>query len=113
MVPSLVFYIELLLRYKVFFLIYTRILLSRVMGCHGNHEISYNQNAFIFEDNIFWHLSGPIEQFYTHNKMSYGFNLGLIAPLNTSFPNCLSLIFKFSLIFMNMKMRSISYRTTG
>ena len=32
-------------------------------------------------------LSGPIEQIYTHNKMSYAFNVGLIIPLDTSFPN--------------------------
>ena len=32
------------------------------MGCHGNHEILYNQKAFIFEDNIFLHLSDPNEQ---------------------------------------------------
>ena len=37
-----------------------------------------------FEDNIFFlHLSGPIEQIYTHNEMSYVFNLGLITPLPT------------------------------
>ena len=50
-----------------FFLYVHPILLSRVMGWHRNHETSYNQNAFIFKDNIFWHLSGPIEQIYTHN----------------------------------------------
>ena len=31
----------------------------------------------------FLHLSGPIEQTYTHNEMSYAFNLGLITPLHT------------------------------
>ena len=53
------------------------------MGCHGNHEISNNQRAFIAYDNIFLDLSGPIEQIFTHNEMSYGFNLGLITPLHT------------------------------
>ena len=53
------------------------------MSCHGNHEILKTQRTFIFEDNIFWHLSGPIGQIYAHNKMSYVFNLGLIAPLHT------------------------------
>ena len=53
------------------------------MGCHGNHEISYNQKAFILGDNIFLHLSGPNEQIYTHIEMSYVFNLGLISPLHT------------------------------
>ena len=51
------------------------------MGCHGNHEISYNQRAFIIEDNILLHLSDPIEQIYTHNEMSFVFNAGLITPL--------------------------------
>ena len=51
------------------------------MGCHGNHEISKTQKTFIFEDNIFIHLSGPIGQIYAHNKMSDVFNLGLITPV--------------------------------
>ena len=42
-----------------------------------------NQRAFIFEDNIFLHLGGPIGQIYAHNEMSYVFNLGLITPLHT------------------------------
>ena len=57
------------------------------MGCHGNHEISYNQKAFIFRTIFFLHLSGPIEQIYTHNEMTYEFNLGLITPLDNSLPN--------------------------
>ena len=61
MVPSLVFYDELLLRYEY---LYVRpILLSCIMDCDGNHEISYHQNAFIFEDEIFLHLSGPIYKY--------------------------------------------------
>ena len=52
-----------------------------IMGCHGNHEISKTQITFIFEDNIFLHLSGPIGQIYAHNKMSDVFNLGLITPV--------------------------------
>ena len=66
---------------------YTPFLLSPIIGCHGNHEISYNQNASIFEDNMFLHLSGPIEQIYTHNLMPFVFNLGLITPLDTNLPN--------------------------
>ena len=62
---------------------YTYILYSRIMGCHGNHEISINQKAFIFEDNICLQLSGPIGQIYPHNEMSYVFNLGLITSLHT------------------------------
>ena len=52
------------------------------MGCHGNHEISKTQITFIFEDNIFLHLNGPIGQIYAHNKMSDVFNLGLILLLH-------------------------------
>ena len=54
-----------------------------IMGCHGNHEISITQRRFIFEVNIFLHLSGPVGQIYAHNKMSYVFNLSLITPLHT------------------------------
>ena len=58
------------------------------MGCHENHEISYNQRAFIFQDNIFLHLSGPNDQIYTHNEISYVFNLSLITPLHTIIYPC-------------------------
>ena len=45
-------------------------------------------NAHLFCMTIlFLHLSGPIEQFYTHAEMSYVFNVGLITPLGTSFPS--------------------------
>ena len=63
------------------FCMYTPNLYSRIIGCHGNHEISKTQITFIFEDNIFLHLSGPIGQIYAHNKMSDVFNLGLITPV--------------------------------
>ena len=62
---------------------------------------------------IFLHLSGPIEQIYTNNKMSYVFNLGLITLLHTAVYPWVALIFKISLIFMNMQMKKNSYRTTG
>ena len=62
------------------------------------------QNAFIFVDDIFLHLSGPIEQVYTHYKMSYVFNVGLITPLDTNLPSVFP-HFKLSLIVMNMQMR--------
>ena len=42
---------------------------------------------------------------YTNNEMSYVFNLGLITPLHTIVYPCFSLIFKISLIFMNMQMK--------
>ena len=60
------------------------ILLSRKLGCYVNYAISYNQSAFIFEDNIFCHLNCLIEQIYNHNEMSYVLNVGLITPLDTS-----------------------------
>ena len=95
MVLSLVLYDELLLKYEIVCM-YTHIRLSHVMCCPRNHEIVYNQNAFIFKTIFFLHLSGPIEEIYTHSKMSHVFNLGLIYPLNTSLHNSFSLIFKFS-----------------
>ena len=53
----------------------------------------------------FLHLSGPIEQIYTHNEMFFEFNLGLITPLDTSLPKGFSPIFKISFIFMYMQIR--------
>ena len=81
----------MLLRYE-YFCTYTPILQSRIMGCHENHGISYHQRIFIFKDNIFLHLCGPNEQIYTHNEMSFVFNLGLITPLHTIVYPCFSLI---------------------
>ena len=55
------------------------------MGCHGNHELSYNQRALffgnhafsklipkVFEDNFVSHSGGPNEQFSTYEKLSWG-----------------------------------------
>ena len=86
---------ELLLRHEYFWM-YTPIILSRITCCHGNHEISYYQNAFIFRT-IFLHLNGPIEKHYRQNKMSYVFNLCLITHLYTSLLNGFALIFLFGL----------------
>ena len=36
---------------------------------------------------IFLHLCGPIERIDATNEMSYVFNVGLIAPLDTSLSN--------------------------
>ena len=44
--------------------------LVHIMGCHGNHTISHNQNEFFFEDNIVLHLSYPIEQIGVQKKLS-------------------------------------------
>ena len=46
----------------------------------------YNQRAFILEDTIIFALNGPIEQIYTHNKISYVFNVGLITPWMLVYP---------------------------
>ena len=41
----------------------------------------HNGLPFIFEDNIFLYLSGPVEQIYTHdNDISYVFNVSMITP---------------------------------
>ena len=82
------------------------------MGCNGNHKISYNQNAFIFEDNIFAFKWSNLK-INIHKKMSSVFNVGLITSWDTSSSYGFPLIFKFSLIFMNMQTRYFSYRTTG
>ena len=66
--------------------------------------LSYNQSAFILEDNIF-----AFKWSHSHNV----FKVGLINPLDTSLPNVFSFIFRFSLIFMNMQMGLFSYMTTG
>ena len=63
------------------------------MGRHGNNEILCNQNALILGQ-YFLHLSGPIEQIYTCNKMSYVFNVGLITPLDT-LPNVFPSFIRF------------------
>ena len=84
------------LRYE-YFCTYNPNLYSRhYNGCHGNHEISKIQITFIFEDNIFLHLSGPIGQIYAHNKMSDVFNLGLITTVAYySLPMLFSIILRF------------------
>ena len=51
------------------------------------------------------HLSGPIEKINIHKKMSEVFNVGLITSWDASSSNGFSVIFNFSLIFMNMQMR--------
>ena len=80
---------------------------------------SYNQSAFIFRKIFFFHLSCPIEQMYNLNEMPYVFNVGLITPLNTSLPKqpeislfmflfiILPHFLRFSLIFINMQIRTI------
>ena len=62
---------------------YTPIFYSRIIGCHGIHEISKTIEV-LFLRTFFLHLSGSIGQIYVHNEMSYVFNLGLITPLHTN-----------------------------
>ena len=79
------------------------------MGCHGNHEISYQPKSIYFSGKIFFlHFSGPIEQISTHNEISYVFNLGLITPLDTSLPMVFPYFLKKILLFMNMQMSKFS-----
>ena len=42
------------------------------MGCHRNHTISHSPNQNFFEDTFISHPGGPIEQFGTHEKLSWG-----------------------------------------
>ena len=66
-----------------FFTVTLWVLYSRIMGCHGNHEISKAKEHLFLGQYFFLHLSGPIGQIYAHNEMSYVFNLGLITMLHT------------------------------
>ena len=86
----------MLLRYE-YFCMYTPNLYSQHNGLPWKyHEISKTQITFIFEDNIFSQLSGPIGQIYAHNKMSDVFNLGLITPVAYySLPMLFSIILRF------------------
>ena len=82
------------------------------MGCQGNHAVLHNHNGFSFKDKICLHLSGPIKQFDNDKKLLYGVIVGLVTPYGTSlsnFPSC----FEFPLVFINMQMRSFSYRISG
>ena len=66
------------------------------MCCHENNAISHNQNGFVFEeDNFLLLFSGLIEPFGTNMKCSYGFNIGLITPWDTSLSNGFALLFMF------------------
>ena len=49
----------------VFIEVYPPILENLIMGFHGNQSILHNKS--IFEDSIFWHVSG---QFGNPNKLS-------------------------------------------
>ena len=62
---------------------FTPILYSLIMGCHGNHKISKTKEHLFLRTIFFMHLSGPIGQIYAHNVMSYVFNSGLITKLHT------------------------------
>ena len=63
-------------------------------------------NGFIVEEPSFFSpFDCLIEPFGIKKKYSYEFNAGLINSLGSSLCNGFVLIFKFSLIFMNMQMR--------
>ena len=74
------------------------------MVCHGNYAISHNQHGLSLEDNIFLHLNDAIERIGIHKQMSKVLKVSLITHWVVFF-QWFSLIFKFSLIFMNMHMR--------
>ena len=40
------------------------------MGFNGNHTIAHLPNGFILKKNMFWLLSGLIEQFGIHEKLA-------------------------------------------
>ena len=46
-------------------------------GCHGNHAFSHSPNKFMFM-NIFSHSVGPMKQFGTDEKLSWGCKVGQI-----------------------------------
>ena len=58
-----------------------------------------------FRTIFFLHLSGRIEQIGVHKKLSKLFHVGKLSPGVLVYSMVFSLIFKFSLIFMNMQMR--------
>ena len=63
-----------------------------------------NQMGLFLRKNIFWLLSGLIEEFGIHEKLAQEFNVCLIIPRIASLSNGFTLILKLSLIFMNMQM---------
>ena len=44
--------------------------LKRIIGCHGNHAISYSSNRVIFRAILLPIEGGPTKQFDAHKKMS-------------------------------------------
>ena len=79
-------------------------ILPVLMGCHGNHSFKL-LNGFIIEEHSFLSFDCLIEPFGIKKKYFYEFNAGLINHLGSSLCIGFVLIFKFSLIFMNMQMR--------
>ena len=76
-----------------------------IMGFLGYHAISYNHNESIIRKHTFFAFKGLHSPFDINKKCSLGFNVGLITHWGTSLSNNFVLIMKFSLIFMNMKMK--------
>ena len=70
-------------------------------------------NGFIIEEHSCLPFDCLIESFGIKKKYFSECNAGLINPLGSSLCNGFVLIFKFSLIFMNMQMKKFPYRTIG
>ena len=54
-------------------------------GCHGNHAFSHSPNKFMFR-NIFFSFRGPMKQFGTNEKMSWGCKVGQIRFCGMGYP---------------------------
>ena len=67
------------------------------MGWHGNYVISHHANVLIVENNnILWHLGGPLDQTCTHkncHKVQERSYITYLKPLNGN---------SFSLVFPKM-----------
>ena len=72
------------------------------MCYHRNHAISHNKNGFVIEEHIIYLLlSGLIEHLASIRNAPRGSIEVSVPPLSNGF----ALLFKFSLIFMDMQMR--------
>ena len=74
---------------------YTPILYSRIMGCHGHHEISKTKEHSFFWTIFFFFIQVVLlDKIYAHNEMSYVFNLRSDYPVAYySLPMAFPLIF--------------------
>ena len=63
------------------------------MGSNGNNAISHNPNSLIFENNSFWHASGPNDKFGIKNCYR-GEGIRLIINIFLVPAHCLLFIFQ-------------------